>query len=118
MMETTTLDRLYLEWSQFTKARTHRELELLTALKKAARYVDEDTAEDERPQRVQGIPAQGHRSSGEQVMRDKLSNPFHLLSYAANMRRYAMRDTARDELLQFARLLVREAHNLPGPRIP
>lgn len=51
-------------------------------------------------------------------MRDKLSNPFHLLAYAANMRRYAMRDTARDELLQFARLLVREAHNMAGPRLP
>jgi hypothetical protein len=31
-METETLDKLYLEWSQFTKARTRRELSMQAAL--------------------------------------------------------------------------------------
>ena len=31
-LHTETLDKLYLEWSQFTKARTQRELELAEAL--------------------------------------------------------------------------------------
>ncbi len=34
-MQTETLDRLYLEWSQFTKAKTHKELYLETTLKNA-----------------------------------------------------------------------------------
>jgi hypothetical protein len=32
-MDTETLDKLYLEWSQFTRARTLREIELLDALR-------------------------------------------------------------------------------------
>lgn len=47
-----------------------------------------------------------------------MSNPFYLLNTAANMRRYAMQDRERSELLAFARLLVREAHVLPKPRLP
>jgi hypothetical protein len=31
-MTTETLDKLYLEWSQFTKARTGREIEMFSAL--------------------------------------------------------------------------------------
>lgn len=34
-METETLDRLYLEWSQFTRARTGREIRMHAALKAA-----------------------------------------------------------------------------------
>lgn len=34
--ETETLDKLYLEWSQFTKARTERELALIAALRNFA----------------------------------------------------------------------------------
>ena len=34
-LETETLDKLYLEWSQFTSARTFRELQLSRALKDA-----------------------------------------------------------------------------------
>ena len=37
-METETLDKLYLEWSQFTKAKTKRELQLEAALRKIAVY--------------------------------------------------------------------------------
>ncbi len=37
MLATTeTLDRLYLEWSQFTKARTAREIEMLAVLRHIA----------------------------------------------------------------------------------
>lgn len=39
MMETETLDKLYLEWSQFTKARTSRELELLEACKALSKHL-------------------------------------------------------------------------------
>jgi len=38
--ETTQLDRLYLEWSQFTTARTRRELDLTEALRKAVLWAD------------------------------------------------------------------------------
>lgn len=34
-MTTETLDKLYLEWSQFTSARTGREIKMLAALKAA-----------------------------------------------------------------------------------
>lgn len=47
-MNTETLDKLYLEWSQFTKAKTEREIELTNALsmiqKKANEAWDRDTA--------------------------------------------------------------------------
>ena len=35
-MDTETLDKLYLEWSQFTRARTVRELEMAKALAEIA----------------------------------------------------------------------------------
>jgi hypothetical protein len=38
-MATETLDRLYLEWSQFTTARTARELDLIAALDEAINFV-------------------------------------------------------------------------------
>lgn len=37
MIQTETLDQLYLEWSQFTEARTKRELKLLKAVQLAYR---------------------------------------------------------------------------------
>jgi hypothetical protein len=37
-MATETLDRLYLEWSQFTKARTQREILMIEALKSVDEY--------------------------------------------------------------------------------
>jgi hypothetical protein len=39
-MTTETLDRLYLEWSQFTRARTSREIALLAALKRMKEDLD------------------------------------------------------------------------------
>ena len=36
-METEILDKLYLEWSQFTKARTQRELKLMSSMRKIAK---------------------------------------------------------------------------------
>jgi len=38
-METTTLDKLYLEWSQFTKAKTAKELRLREALTGSNEYI-------------------------------------------------------------------------------
>ncbi len=38
--DTETMDKLYLEWSQFTKARTWRELALTEALVQARRRID------------------------------------------------------------------------------
>lgn len=38
MRDTETLDRLYLEWSQFTRARTKREIDMLAALRAAANW--------------------------------------------------------------------------------
>jgi hypothetical protein len=35
-MDTETLDKLYLEWSQFTTARTHREIRMAALLLEAA----------------------------------------------------------------------------------
>lgn len=35
-MQTETLDKLYLEWSQFTRAKTERELKLVSALDRIA----------------------------------------------------------------------------------
>jgi hypothetical protein len=40
MPDTETLDRFYLEWSQFTRARNKRELELLDAAKKALDQIE------------------------------------------------------------------------------
>lgn len=40
--DTETLDRLYLEWSQFTKARTQRETHLIHSLKL---FLNAETAE-------------------------------------------------------------------------
>lgn len=39
-MDTETLDKLYLEWSQFTKARNSRELRLVAELSKAVSHVE------------------------------------------------------------------------------
>lgn len=44
MMQTETLDRLYLEWSQFTKAKTRRELELEKAIEAAYGALWHDTS--------------------------------------------------------------------------
>jgi len=38
-METETLDKLYLEWSQFTKARTAREIHLLDVIQCAYEHL-------------------------------------------------------------------------------
>lgn len=38
MKDTETLDRLYLEWSQFTKARNNRELAMVAALDAALNW--------------------------------------------------------------------------------
>lgn len=40
MSDTETLDRLYLEWSQFTHAKTAREIELYDALSAARALID------------------------------------------------------------------------------
>lgn len=40
-----TLDRLYLEWSQFTKAKTARELRLETAFLAAKAFIDSHVAD-------------------------------------------------------------------------
>jgi hypothetical protein len=43
-MNTETLDRLYLEWSQFTSARTKRELDAIRALERLlADWPDKET---------------------------------------------------------------------------
>jgi len=39
-MNTETLDKLYLEWSQFTHARTSREIEMAQALSKLVAILD------------------------------------------------------------------------------
>jgi hypothetical protein len=42
-MDTETLDKLYLEWSQFTKARTAREIAMEKVLE---RYAEDDASSD------------------------------------------------------------------------
>jgi hypothetical protein len=42
-MDTETLDKLYLEWSQFTRARTAREITLVKALEEIIKEVGTST---------------------------------------------------------------------------
>lgn len=46
-METETLDKIYLEWSQFTNARTNRELKLIDALNQIQRQANKNWGRDE-----------------------------------------------------------------------
>jgi hypothetical protein len=45
-METETLDKLYLEWSQFTKARNAREIEAIAVLKEALYHIRHKTDDE------------------------------------------------------------------------
>ena len=59
-METETLDKLYLEWSQFTSARTHREIAMQRVID-AAKAMREDAylvdmAPDDEPARFADSP--------------------------------------------------------------
>ena len=44
--ETETLDRLYLEWSQFTKARNAREINMATLICRMARRIEQLSPND------------------------------------------------------------------------
>lgn len=45
MQTTETLDKLYLEWSQFTKARNAREIEAMTVLKEALYHIRHEASD-------------------------------------------------------------------------
>lgn len=45
-METETLDKLYLEWSQFTKARNKREIEARYAIKQALYHIRHNMSDE------------------------------------------------------------------------